>query len=161
MTMTELRTNDRGRFGPQAPSAPGPQHGAGPTAAALNRPVAGRSADYSHVLTVIGRIEGHLDEETAALSSGLTFDLGSSNNRKSQGLVDLNCAVRVLSKIERGEELQKRLSALREKLDRNLRVVRLHLNAVKEISDVLSDAIQSVESDGTYRPMLRPGRRDS
>lgn len=159
--MTEFSTDGRGRFGPQTPRAPGPLHGTGPAAALQIRPVGDRSANYSHALTVIGRIEGYLDEETTALSSGLTLDLGSSNNRKSQGLVDLNCAVRVLSKIERGEELQTRLSALRERLDRNLRVVRLHLNAVKEISDVLSEAIQSAESDGTYRPMFRPGRRAS
>ena len=159
--MTEFSIDGRGRFGPQTPRAPGPLHDTGPAEAPPIRPVADRSASCSHVLTVIGRIEGYLEEETTALSSGLTFDLVSSNNRKSQGLVDLNCAVRVLSKIERGEELQTRLSNLRERLDRNLRVVRMHLNAVKEISDVLSDAIQSAESDGTYRPMFRTGRRAS
>jgi hypothetical protein len=155
MTTTEFSSGDRGRTGVQTPRVSGSLYSDNPVAAPQSRSGTDRSANYAHILRVIRRIEGYIDEETTALSSGLEFDLVLSNNRKSQSLVDLSSAVRGLSKVEGGEELQTRLSALRESLNRNLRVVRMHLNAVKEISDVLSDAIQSADSDGTYRPSRR------
>jgi hypothetical protein len=54
-----------------------------------------------------------------------------------------------------------RLSALRISLEVNQRIVKMHLEAVREVSTILADAIQEAESDGTYsvsvgRPAQRP-----
>jgi hypothetical protein len=110
------------------------------------------------VFSVIARIEGYLDEETEALSKSLKFDFKTSNDRKSQGLLDLNQALRRLKKSDVNADLQLRLATFREKLAVNLRKIRLHLDAVKEIAAMLSEAIQNAESDGTYTRNIGPYR---
>jgi hypothetical protein len=110
------------------------------------------------VVSVITRIEGYLDEETAALSKSLQFDFKTSNDRKSQGLLDLNQALRRLQRTEINADLQLRLAMFREKLAVNLHKIRLHLEAVKEIAAMLSEAIQNAESDGTYTRNIGPYR---
>jgi hypothetical protein len=88
----------------------------------------------------------------------LKFDFKTSNDRKSQGLLDLNQALRRLQKSDVNTDLQLRLAQFREKLSINLRKIRLHLDAVKEIAAMLSDAIQNAESDGTYTRNIGPYR---
>ncbi|HML27981.1 MAG TPA: hypothetical protein PKE16_03920 [Hyphomicrobium sp.] len=110
------------------------------------------------VFTILRRIEGYLEEETLALDKAPSFDLKASNDRKSQGLVDLNQAMRRLKSDDINEDLQLRLQAFRSKLDVNLRKIRLHLDAVKEITAMLSEAIQNAESDGTYTRYIGPIR---
>lgn len=122
--------------------------------AGIQDPEAARAVVFS----VIARIEGYLDEETGALSKSLKFDFKTSNDRKSQGLLDLNQALRRLQKSDVNADLQLRLAAFREKLAANLRKIRLHLDAVKEIAAMLSEAIQNAESDGTYTRNIGPYR---
>ncbi|MFT3732400.1 MAG: hypothetical protein QM780_13445 [Hyphomicrobium sp.] len=110
------------------------------------------------VIAVLRRIEGYLDEETAALDKSSNFDLKASNDRKSQGLVDLNQAMRRLTSEDINDDLKARLQTFRNKLAINLRKIRLHLDAVKEITAMLSEAIQSAESDGTYTRNIGPYR---
>lgn len=110
------------------------------------------------VFAVLHRIEGYLDEETVALDKTPSFDLKTSNDRKSQGLVDLNHAMRRLKSDDVNEDLELRLQVFRGKLAVNLRKIRLHLDAVKEITAILSDAIQNAESDGTYTRNIGPMR---
>jgi len=110
------------------------------------------------VVAVIGRIEEYLEQETAALDKAPGFDLKVSNDRKSQGLVDLNEAIRRLKPSDIDEDLNLRLQTFRAKLDVNLRKIRLHLDAVREIAGMLSDAIQNAESDGTYTRHIGPMR---
>jgi hypothetical protein len=112
------------------------------------------------VTSVIERVEECLDEETAALDKFPNFDLKASNDRKSQGLVDLNQAMRRLTSTDINEDLQIRLQTFRKKLAINLRKIRLHLDAVREITAVLSDAIQNAESDGTYTRHIGPFRSE-
>lgn len=110
------------------------------------------------VVAVIERIEDYLELETAALDGAPNFDLKASNDRKSQGLVDLNEAMRRLKPSDIDEDLNLRLQTFRAKLDVNLRKIRMHLDAVKEIAGMLSDAIQNAESDGTYTRNIGPTR---
>jgi hypothetical protein len=125
-----------------------------PQWAPLHEPEAARAV----VLSIIRRIEGYLDEETIALDKVTNFDLKMSNDRKSQGLVDLNQAMRRLKNSDVNDELESRLQAFRNKLAINLRKIRLHLDAVREITAMLADAIQSAESDGTYTRHIGPLR---
>lgn len=125
-----------------------------PSRAGVQDPEAARAVVFS----VISRIEVYLDEETEALSKSLKFDFKMSNDRKSQGLLDLNQALRRLQKSDVNADLHLRLTAFREKLAVNLRKIRMHLDAVKEIAAMLSDAIQSADSDGTYTRNVGPYR---
>ncbi|HEY8128015.1 MAG TPA: hypothetical protein VIF39_04770 [Hyphomicrobium sp.] len=132
----------------------GPRRGASTPRGPTNDPEAARAV----VMTIIRRIESYLDEETTALIDPLKFDFKASSDRKSQGLLDLNQALRRLQQTDVNADLQVRLGTFREKLAGNLRKIRLHLDAVKEIVSMLSDAIQNAESDGTYTRNIGPYR---
>ena len=138
---------------PRAPVAPTPSSAKFP-GFAERRPFPAPGVDpaaaRAQVIAVISRIESYLDEETVALEKSADFDFKGSNDRKSQGLVDLNQAMRRLRKADVNAELAGRLSTFHTKLHKNLKTIRLHMNAVQEIAGILSDAIQRSESDGTY-----------
>lgn len=121
-----------------------------PRPAQPRQPAINNSAARSMVLAIVQRLEAYIEEETTALAATSNFDFKTSNDRKSQGLVDLNQAMRRLTKADVDKPLQQRLAEFRAKLTINLETIKMHLNAVKEISGVLSQAIQSAESDGTY-----------
>jgi hypothetical protein len=103
----------------------------------------------------VARLEDVLDQETAALRARGAVDLKSFNNRKSHGLLDLSRALRVYEGTEPEAALRARLAGLRAKLDENSRVLKIHLDAVREIAAVIADAIRDAESDGTYSVGIR------
>jgi hypothetical protein len=135
-------------------SAQGGRRGSHQHRSAVHDPDAARAV----VIAVIRRIEGYLEEETIALDKAPDFDLKASNDRKSQGLVDLNQAMRRLKNTDINQDLEMRLQAFRKTLAINLRKIRLHLDAVKEITAMLSEAIQNADSDGTYTRHIGPHR---
>ena len=103
----------------------------------------------------IARLEDVLDQETTALRARGAIDLKSFNNRKSHGLLDLSRALRVYEGTEPDALLRARLSGLRQKLEENRRVLKIHLDAVRENAAVIADAIREAESDGTYTAGIR------
>jgi hypothetical protein len=105
----------------------------------------------------IQRLEAVVDQETAALRAHAAVDLNAFNNRKSQGLLELNRALRSLGGTGGDAAIATRLAALRAKLDVNRTVLKMHLDAVREISNIMADAIREAESDGTYTPTIRNG----
>lgn len=105
----------------------------------------------------IERLEEAVDEETAALRTRAAIDLKDFNNRKSQGLLELNRALRGLDGAARDKAVPARLADLRAKLEVNRAVLETHLAAVREVATVLADAIRDAESDGTYSPSIRAG----
>jgi hypothetical protein len=112
---------------------------------------------YLPLERAIERLEEVVDQETAALRSRAGIDLADFNNRKSQGLLDLNRALRSHDGLARDKAALARLAGLRAKLDANRAVLKTHLDAVREVATVLADAIRDTESDGTYSPGFRSG----
>jgi hypothetical protein len=106
---------------------------------------------------VIERLEEVVEQETAALRSRTAIDLKDFNNRKSQGLLELNRALRGLDGPPKDKAVLARLAGLRAELDVNRAVLEMHLTAVREVATVLADAIRDAESDGTYSPTLGVG----
>jgi hypothetical protein len=106
---------------------------------------------------VIERLEEIVDEETAALRSRTAIDLKDFNNRKSQGLLELNRALRGLDGPALSQAASTRLARLRAKLEVNRAALETHLSAVREVASVLAEAIRDAESDGTYSPSIRIG----
>jgi flagellar biosynthesis/type III secretory pathway chaperone len=106
---------------------------------------------------VIERLEEVVDQETAALRNRTAIDLKDFNNRKSQGLLELNRALRGLDTSPKDRTVTTRLAGLRAKLDVNRAVLETHLAAVREVATVLADAIRDAESDGTYSPSIGAG----
>ena len=120
---------------------------------------AGRFADAAMASNapferVVERLEEIVDQETAALKARVVVDLNDFSNRKSQGLLDLNRALRGLEG-RTGKTVLARLAGLRVKLEANQAALKTHLEAVREVASVLSDAIRDSESDGTYTPAIR------
>lgn len=110
------------------------------------------------LLNTIAAIQAVVEEETAALNSRKQVDFDSFTQRKSQGLLELNRAMKSLSAIADHPTVIERLARLREKLAINQATLQLHLDAVREISTLMANAIRESESDGTYSQSIRsPG----
>jgi hypothetical protein len=103
----------------------------------------------------IERLEEVVDQETAALKGRAAADLREFNNRKSQGLLELSRSLRHFQGAAPSNAVLARLAGLREKLDTNKAVLKLHLEAVREVSTIMADALRDAESDGTYSPSIR------
>lgn len=105
------------------------------------------------------RLEEVVDQETAALKSGQRIDLKAYNDRKSQALLELSRWLRNMPNLGANPELAARVGGLKEKLAANQAALKLHLEAVQEISASLTDAIQQSESDGTYTQAISSAAR--
>ena len=103
----------------------------------------------------IERLEEIVEQETAALRSHAKIDLKDFNNRKSHGLLELSQAMRLLDGVAVDPAILTRLGTLRTRLETNRAVLKMHLDAVREISTIVADAIRDAESDGTYSRVLR------
>ena len=109
-------------------------------------------------LRAIERVEQVVEQETLALQQRKRSGLDDFNRRKSHGLLDLTRAIRALGGAAAGHSLQPRLRSLQAKLRENAAVLKMHLEAVQEISAVMARAIRDGESDGTYSAAIRfPG----
>jgi hypothetical protein len=114
-------------------------------------------ATRSSIERTMLRVEKLVDAETAALRSRTPIDLKESNNGKSQALLEFSLAIRSLEGAPPDAELVKRLKVLRGKLETNRIVLRMHLEAVREIANVVADTIQNSEWDGTYSQHIESG----
>ena len=107
----------------------------------------------------IERLEDVVDQETAALKSRAAADLREFNNRKSQGLLELSRSLRYFQAAPPSNAVLARLAGLREKLDTNQAVLKLHLEAVREVSTIMADAIRDAEF-GRHLFALGPRRAE-
>lgn len=98
----------------------------------------------------IMRLEEVIDQETEALRSRKSVDLKGFNERKGQALLELTRLLRHVQGGAGNPQLQARMASVRAKLEVNRSVLKMHLEAVREIAETLSDAIRNAESDGTY-----------
>ncbi|WP_273221234.1 flagellar protein FlgN [Hyphomicrobium zavarzinii] len=131
------------------PQTPQPAQSAPPQAASLP-PNAGRGSVIPMLEVSIQRLEEIVDQETAALRDRKAIDLKDYNDRKSQALLELTRSLRNMQGAVPNPTLAARVGSLRAKLAANQHMLKLHLEAVREISTSLSDAIRQSESDGTY-----------
>jgi hypothetical protein len=114
-------------------------------------------ATRTSIERILQRVEKLVDGETAALKSRAAIDLKEFNNGKSQALLEFSLAIRSLEGATLDPELIERLKKLRGKLETNRVVLRMHLEAVREIATVVSDSIKAAEWDGTYSQQTGAG----
>jgi hypothetical protein len=107
-------------------------------------------SSYAALLRAIDRLEEAVEQETAALRSRTPVDLKEFHTRKTHGHLELSRAMRGLEGGVIEPMVRDRLSTLRAKLETNRAVLAMHLEAVREISTIVADAIRESESDGTY-----------
>jgi flagellar biosynthesis/type III secretory pathway chaperone len=111
-------------------------------------------ASFEACLRAIERVEQVVDQETYALKRHERGRLDEFMNRKSLGLLELTRAMRSVGP-SAGESLGPRLRALQAKLSENGALLKMNVEAVQEVSAVMSRAIRDGESDGTYSAALR------
>jgi hypothetical protein len=141
------------------PSLPGNLAGAA-VAPRPRVPEDNAAAIWSTVESALVRLEEAVEQETAALRARASVDLKEFHERKSQGLLELTRAMRHIDGGTPTPSLMQRLSSLRARLETNSALLKLHLDAVREISAVMTDAIRDAESDGTYsRPIHNSGAK--
>lgn len=111
-------------------------------------------AAFAALAGALDRLEEIVDLETSTLAAHKPADLPDLSRRKSCSLLELMRMTRALPGAP-DAGLRGRLEQLRGKLDRNQSVLKLHLEAVREIADLLVGALGEAESDGTYGMPLR------
>ena len=94
-------------------------------------------------------------EETTALKTGQVVDLTDFNTRKSHGLLELTRALRARGERNATTPAMDKIRDLRQQLVANEALLKVHLEAVQEIADVMTSAISESESDGTYSASIR------
>jgi hypothetical protein len=98
----------------------------------------------------IGRMEAIVDQETALLRENRAVELTEYNNRKQQGLLEINRILRNFSEFDIQLVDRDCIRSLVRKLEANRQILAHHLKAMDEISTLVSRAMQEAESDGTY-----------
>lgn len=98
----------------------------------------------------IGRMETIVDQETALLRENRAVELTEFNNRKQQGLLEINRILRNFTNFDIQLVDRECIRSLVRKLEANRQILAHHLKAMDEISSLVSRAMQEAESDGTY-----------
>ncbi|MCR4264815.1 hypothetical protein [Nitratireductor sp. ZSWI3] len=101
-------------------------------------------------LAIMRRIEETIDAETAAIRSDPRFDIKASNTRKSRHLYELSKALKSTDEAGLAAAHRDALVRLRNKLAANEATIKAHMSAVGEVANLLQDAIERVQTDGTY-----------
>jgi hypothetical protein len=114
-----------------------------------------RSDEVQGLLASIRRLANVVEEETTALETGKKIDFDDFSARKSRSMLEFvrltRTRIHLGDKAEVTEEVQK----LRQKLERNRKVLEMHYDAVREVATIIVRAIRDAESDGTYARTAR------
>lgn len=99
---------------------------------------------------VLSRLEAVIDAENAALGVEPNYDLSRSNGAKSRCLYDMTMLFRDVSPAQLGPAHQNQLRIVRRKLDANNIRVKAHMEAVRDIAEMIKETVAASETDGTY-----------
>lgn len=102
------------------------------------------------IRTVLGRLELIIDNENERLGSDPKFDIKTSNTHKSRCLYELTMLCRDATVAELPHSFVTQMRYLKEKLAVNARKLEAHLEAVRSVTEILRNAAQEAEGDGTY-----------
>ncbi|OCW56170.1 hypothetical protein [Hoeflea olei] len=99
---------------------------------------------------VLTRLEAVLDAENDGIGSDRGFDLKQSNALKSRCLYDLTVLFRSLAPADLDADQKQLLATVKAKLDLNQLKARAHMEAVRDIADMIKQTVTASEADGTY-----------
>jgi len=108
------------------------------------------SSCQQRVLQILSRLEAILDVENREIGQNAEFDIRASNAAKSRCLYELANLSRDLAITALPPSLAERLDAIKNKLAINARKVSANLEAVRSIAEMLKEAVEAAEADGTY-----------
>ena len=102
------------------------------------------------LLHLLGRIEGVLDEERRVLASGPIEDLDGIITRKNYLALDVTRITAHTPSIQLDPAVRRSLERTAKQLAENSALLRRHIEAVGEISDLIAEIVNQASSDGTY-----------
>ncbi|WP_298242410.1 flagellar biosynthesis protein FlgN [uncultured Bradyrhizobium sp.] len=120
------------------------------TEAVVDGADAARLDEVRGLLAAIRRLEGIVEEETVALTTGQKIDFDDFSARKSRSMLEFVRLMRARMHLGGEVEVTEQIQRLREKLERNRSVLEMHYDAVREVAGIIVKAIKEAESDGTY-----------
>lgn len=107
------------------------------------------SSDY-RIRSVLGRLEMIIDNENQRIGSDYDFDIKLSNAHKSRCLYELTMLFRDTDPAELAASHLEQMQSVKSKLAINARRVEAHMHAVRAVADLLKNAVQEADGDGTY-----------
>ena len=102
------------------------------------------------IKSVLGRLEMIIDNENDNIGKDPQFDFKVSNAHKSRCLYELTMLFRDTPHEEIAAGHLDQVQGIKSKLATNASRVEAHLNAVRAVADLLKNAIQEADTDGTY-----------
>lgn len=102
------------------------------------------------LLAVVDRLESVLEGETEALKGRIRTDMAEIGNRKRQGLLEMDRALRAAASDRSRPEIRERLKRFALAVERNRAALGTQLLAVREIAEIIAQTMRDAESDGTY-----------
>lgn len=93
-----------------------------------------------------------IEEENRCLRDGVRASHAAFANRKLMLLRDLTAAIRSPGGLA---EMKAAGTDIRPLLDRNAKLLELHMSAVRDVAAIIVDSIAQAESDGTYSRSMR------
>ncbi|MCB1503844.1 MAG: hypothetical protein KDJ47_02615 [Hyphomicrobiaceae bacterium] len=107
------------------------------------------------LMQVADRIDQVLEEERAILAGSAPGSIDITAAHKSHLLVELMRLSRHLDAHSLDESVRRRLAVLKSALAGNAKLLRRHIEAVREISAIIVAAISASGDDGTYTGNLQ------
>ena len=98
-------------------------------------------------------------EENSVLARDEIVNHGGFTDRKNQALREVMAAQRFEERSTRFAECRPLLQRLSDELRTNTRLLKLHIAAVGEVSDIIIGSLREADSDGTYSRGFSPARR--
>jgi flagellar biosynthesis/type III secretory pathway chaperone len=106
---------------------------------------------------ILARLNSVIAEETAALNQRQIGELQAFTVKKNQLLFELTRALKSQSFDELDHGSASQLKELRWRLEANQKLLGTHLDAAREVSQTIIEAIRQADSDGTYVPSRGSG----
>lgn len=117
-----------------------------------------RSDEVHGLLVAIRRLVNVVEEETVALETGKKIDFDDFSGRKSRSMLEFVRLMRTRIHLGSEAEVTEEVQRLRQKLERNRKILEMHYDAVREVATIIVRAIREAESDGTYARTARNGK---
>ena len=117
-----------------------------------------RSDEVQGLLAAIRRLENVVEEETVALETGTKIDFDDFSARKSRSMLEFVRLMRAQIYLGGEAEVREEVQRLRQKLERNRKILEMHYDAVREVATIIVRAIREAESDGTYARTSRDSK---
>lgn len=99
---------------------------------------------------VLSRLEAVVDAENAAIGNDPNFDLVRSNSIKSRCLYDMTMLFSSGRPVALEPDHKHHLETVRTKLEINNLKVKAHMEAVRDIAEMIKETVAAAEADGTY-----------